>query len=251
MPPEGFTGFVLLAIVYSIVVEHGMRWLLTKHIVTKMKGGWGRFFLIGFLFLVSRVFLPVVIVVYVEGSSLASMGLHRPNSVWVFLAVPIAFLSLIVISLLEDTYRVRYLEKDPEELIRLHTPANYRIELINQLILAGLPEEFLYRGYFVSRLLFGFGAIPSILLSSLYFGLVHNWSIVKGEKVGDKYKVLRTFLGGIVFATMFVHFGLAPCIILHICLNLSYGWISKIALPKLTMKIPDQKKIAIHFRPEL
>ena len=37
MPPEGFTGFVLLAIVYSIVVEHGMRWLLTKHIVTKMK----------------------------------------------------------------------------------------------------------------------------------------------------------------------------------------------------------------------
>lgn len=236
MSLEGLTTFVLVAIVYSIVVEQFVVWLVRKHIIVKIKEGWGRFLLASCLLLTSRVFLPVAIVVYVEQSSLASMGIYLPYSFWVFPAIPVAFFVVTGFSLLEDIYRVKYLNRDPQAIIELHTPANYKIEFVNQLIIAGLPEEFLYRGYFLSRLIIGFDRIFGIFLSSLYFGIAHMWSIVKGKRVGDKYKALRTFIVAIIFAIVFVYFGLIPCIILHICGNLSYGWISKLTLPRLTRK---------------
>ena len=232
MSAEGLTAFVLLAIAYSIIVEQSIALLIRKYIMGKIKG-WSRFLLVGCLLSISRVFVPVAITIYGERFSIASMGLYLPHSFWVLPATLMAFFLTKSLSLLEHAYRVKYLNEDPQAIIKLYTPESYKIEFVSQLIISGLPEEFLYRGYFLSRLITGFGTVPGIILSSLYFGIVHMWSIVKGRKVGDKYKALRTFINGIIYAVVFVYFGLIPCIILHVFGNLSYGWISKRILPRL------------------
>jgi len=229
---ENLMPFVLVAVIYSIVAEQGVVWLVRRHIIGKRRG-WNAFLLVGGAFLSSRVFIPMAIVTWVEGGSLASMGLYFSLSFWVLPVTLGAFMAIKSLGLLGDIYRVKCQGEKPSVIIKLYTPENYKIEFLNQLIIAGLPEEFLYRGYFLSRLVIGFGAIAGTILSSLYFGVVHLWSIVKGKKVGDKYKALRTFLDGIIFAVIFIHFGLIPCIIIHICGNLSYGWISKQVLLKL------------------
>ncbi|MDI6904869.1 MAG: CPBP family intramembrane metalloprotease [Candidatus Bathyarchaeia archaeon] len=229
---EGLTLFVLLAVAYSIIVEQCVVWLVRKYVRGHRKGR-SALLLVGGLFLTSRVFVPVAMVVCAESSSVVSMGLYFPTSFWVLLATLVAFLTMKSFSLLEDIYRVRYLNKDPYTIVKLYTPENYKKEFLSQVIISGLPEEFLYRGYFLSRLIMGFGAIAGIILSSLYFGIVHLWSTVKGKRAGDKYKALRTFLNGIIYATIFIYFGLIPCVILHICGNLSHGWISKLVLLKL------------------
>lgn len=228
---EGLTFLVLFAIAYSIIVEQSAVWVVRKYIRGHRKG-WSAFLFVGGLFLTSRVFVPVAMVVCAESSSVVSMGLYFPTSFWVLPATLVAFLAMKSFSLLEDIYRVKYLNKDPHTIVKLYTPGNYKKEFLSQLITSGLPEEFLYRGYFLSRLIMGFGVIAGIILSSLYFGIVHLWSTVKGKRAGDKYKALRTFLNGIIYAIIFIYFGLIPCVILHICGNLSHGWISKLILLK-------------------
>ena len=225
MQSEGLSTFSLFAIVYSIVVEALIYQAYTK-LVNRIRGRRG-FLLMACLSLTMRVFVPSVLVIYVEGSSPASLGLYLSLSALVFPAIIIAFLVTQSLSVIEDIYRVKYLGEDPWTLIKLYTPRSYKMELVSQLTLSGLPEEFLYRGYFLSRLVMTFGPVLGAVASSIYFGIVHMWSIVRGRQVGDMLKALRTFINGMIYAALFIWFGLIPCIVVHVSGNLSCGWISK------------------------
>ncbi len=175
-----------------------------------------------------------------------SMGIFLPGSVWVFPGIPLGYLALIVFSLLADIYRVKVLGESCQELIERNTTADYKIEFVNQLVIAGLPEEFLYRGYFLSRLIMGFGTLIGVALSSIYFGVSHIRSMVKGEMAGDKYKALTTFAGAIIYATIFINSGLIPCIIVHLSINMSYGWISRLLLPRFVRMQTQTEEQSIH-----
>ena len=85
---------------------------------------------------------------------------------------------------------------------------------IANVLLAPFVEENIYRGYGMTKLLPRFGAIGAILLSSLFFGLLH-WSggfwyiLTTGIIVGIPFAILRQRRGNIL-----VPFGA------HLALNL-------------------------------
>jgi len=74
---------------------------------------------------------------------------------------------------------------------------------IANVILAPFVEENIYRGYGMTKLLPRFGAIGAILLSSLFFGLLH-WSggiwyiLTTAILVGIPFAVLRQWRGSIL-----------------------------------------------------
>ena len=72
-------------------------------------------------------------------------------------------------------------------------------------IRAGVTEEILFRGVFISLMKEKFGYIKSILFSSILFGISH-WDSIFGSTtvLGSINRVISTFCAGIVFGYYFI-----------------------------------------------
>lgn len=98
------------------------------------------------------------------------------------------------------------------------------LQLLHGTLLAGLMEEFLFRG-FLFGLLFrklGWGFIPAGLIGALIFGWAH---LYQGTTVVETLGIfLVTFLGALWFAWLYIEWNnnLWVPIFLHILMNLSW-----------------------------
>jgi membrane protease YdiL (CAAX protease family) len=99
------------------------------------------------------------------------------------------------------------------------------LRLVHQTIVAGLMEEYLFRG-FLFGLLFrksGWGFIPASISGALIFGLGH---IYQGSTFLETMGVFFiTSIGGIWFAWLYIEWNnnLWVPIFLHILMNISWG----------------------------
>jgi membrane protease YdiL (CAAX protease family) len=99
------------------------------------------------------------------------------------------------------------------------------LHLVHQTIVAGLMEEYLFRG-FLFGLLFrklGWGFIPASILGAFIFGLGH---IYQGSTFLETMGVFFiTSIGGVWFAWLYIEWNnnLWVPIFLHILMNLSWG----------------------------
>ncbi len=96
--------------------------------------------------------------------------------------------------------------------------------LIIKVIAAGFFEELFFRG-FLFGVLFrktNFGFIPAVLFGAIYFGVLHLYQSTEIVELLGIF--LITFLGGILFAWVYVewNYNLWTAIFLHMLMNLSW-----------------------------
>lgn len=95
-------------------------------------------------------------------------------------------------------------------------------------IAAALFEELYFRGFLFGQIYryTNWGFLPSVLIGAIIFGLVH---IYQGKELNEIIGIfLITFLGGILYAWVFVEWGynLWIPIFLHLLMNLFWGLFS-------------------------
>lgn len=99
------------------------------------------------------------------------------------------------------------------------------LSLIQKTLLAGVMEEYLFRGFLFGLLFlkFGWGFIPSSLLGALIFGMGH---VYQGNNLAASVGVFMiTGIGAIWFAWLYVEWNnnLWVPICLHVLMNLSWS----------------------------
>lgn len=106
---------------------------------------------------------------------------------------------------------------DPNYLRSIESMFQYPIPLFIRLcIIAPITEEFLTRGYLLNRLKEKYSTITAIVISSLFFAVLHF----------NFFNTLYSFLFGVLFALLYLKTkSLIPCIIVHFIHNLM-GFIS-------------------------
>ena len=115
----------------------------------------------------------------------------------ILVGMPVGFLYIFVLSpLLATVQRVIGDYVPPEQILPSLGAAVIPFFIAN-VVLAPFVEENIYRGYAISRLRQRFGIIGAILLSCLFFGLLH-WA------GGFWYIVLTGIVAGGIFAALFV-----------------------------------------------
>ena len=87
-------------------------------------------------------------------------------------------------------------------------------------LLLVILEEITFRGLWIGLLgLIGVSPIGSILISSGFYGINHiNFG---------KNAPFQKFFTGILLGTLYIIFGLLPCIMAHLCQNLVLAWLGK------------------------
>lgn len=86
-------------------------------------------------------------------------------------------------------------------------------------------EEYLFRGYLMTRLCAWLGEARGLLLNALVFGLAHVIFVVTRFGLGDPYLIagssFQTLLGGLLLGYVFLRSGdILPGSVLHISMNL-------------------------------
>jgi uncharacterized protein len=105
-------------------------------------------------------------------------------------------------------------------------PTLFGVGFVFSVLLAALPEEFLYRGFIQSRLSSGLRSEwAGLLITSIYFGLLHtrgNLSWGYGENLADAFAesiFIQTFMA-LLFGMLYMRTkSLVPGIILHAASN--------------------------------
>ena len=100
--------------------------------------------------------------------------------------------------------------------------------LLITVISAAFFEELYFRGFLFGQIYryTKWGFIPSVIIGAVLFGLVH---LYQGTEIGEIIGIfLITFLGGILYAWVFVewNYNLWVPIFLHLLMNLSWGLFS-------------------------
>jgi|GEM_PF-1398950 len=106
------------------------------------------------------------------------------------------------------------------------TSTSLLMAIVMQLVMVGLPEEILYRGFFMTRLCEWLGKSGGLFCSAVMFGFVHTFSRVLGQGEGYIISALiigfSTFVGGLIFGFQFLKTrSIFPSALTHIVLNLS------------------------------
>lgn len=132
----------------------------------------------------------------------------------ILVGVPVGFLYIFVLSpLLATVQRVIGDYVPPEQILPSLGSAVIPFFIAN-VVLAPFVEENIYRGYAISRLRQRFGITGAILLSCLFFGLLH-WA------GGFWYIVLTGIVAGGIFAALFVwRRNIVVAYTAHLALNL-------------------------------
>jgi membrane protease YdiL (CAAX protease family) len=104
-------------------------------------------------------------------------------------------------------------------------PAINWLALLHKTILAGLMEEYLFRGFLFGLLFLkcGWGFIPSSLLGAVIFGMGH---VYQGHNFAESFGVFMiTGMGALWFAWLYVEWNnnLWVPICLHVLMNISWS----------------------------
>lgn len=94
------------------------------------------------------------------------------------------------------------------------------------MILIGVIEEIIFRGFLFKAIEKNKGITPAILITSITFGIGHILNLVAQPGIDTMLQVMYAIAFGFMFVYMFYKSGsLYPCIILHSIINLTskYG----------------------------
>lgn len=146
--------------------------------------------------------IPLLFLMFIRKYSLKSLGLSRNNIKQNIFASVITFIGIIIVGLLIDTLIFGY------DIIIFFIQIPFR--LFYTLLIAALPEEFVYRAVIQTRVSNHFNSkIRGILITSILFSLTH----IIGPFISSNFQlgllpilILRTLvmqtIGGIVFGIM-------------------------------------------------
>jgi membrane protease YdiL (CAAX protease family) len=138
---------------------------------------------------------PLLIVKFVERRPITSLGLQfsSPSRVilWGLVAFVLASISLVG----EIGYRVYV--RGENLLLATPTVSKWPLEILQQLLWIGFPEEIVNRGYLLTRLRESWGTTPALLISAVLFGVAHL-------ALGDLPKAIQAGLTGLIFGWVFL-----------------------------------------------
>lgn len=128
------------------------------------------FFILGATY-VLLVWCPPLIVKFVERRPIASLGLQLGSPLRVVLWAFGAFALAHILKIPEIMYRVSFLGETLESAAPL--VSNYPLEILQQLLWVGFPEEIVFRGYLLTRFRESWGTTVALFLSAFLFGIGH------------------------------------------------------------------------------
>jgi membrane protease YdiL (CAAX protease family) len=137
----------------------------------------------------------LLIVKFVERRPLVSLGFQWGSPLRTMLwAVGVFFLNAVLL-IIEIWYRLSFGGESIESVAR--PIPNMMIELIEQLVWIGLPEEFVNRGYLLTRLRESWGTRAALFVSSFLFGASHL-------ALRDPTKAIQAGLSGLIYGIAFL-----------------------------------------------
>ena len=165
---------------------------------------------------------PLLIVKLIERRPMASLGLQFMSPLRVILLGLVAFVSSTLLFIGEIGYRVYFRRED----LLLATPivSNWLLEILQQLLWIGFPEEIVHRGYLLTRLRESWGTVPALFVSAALFGVGHL-------ALEDLPRAIQAGLAGLIFGWVFLKTeSVYTSSLAHILGNLFGGRIGRIIL---------------------
>ena len=165
---------------------------------------------------------PLPIVRFIEHRPIGSLG-FREGSLPQIIPWGLGAFVLIVVFLTVETWFRISLHGEPLEPATL-VVSDLLIEILEQLLWIGFPEEIAHRGYFLARLSESWGAPPALFISAFLFGVGHL-------ALGDPPRAIQAGVSGLVYGILFLKTDsvFAPAIV-HILINLFGGAIVHVVL---------------------
>jgi membrane protease YdiL (CAAX protease family) len=165
---------------------------------------------------------PLPVVKFVEHRPIGSLGLRKVSLPQIIPWGLGAFLLIVVFLTVEAWFRISFHGErlKPATLV----VSILLIEILEQLLWIGFPEEVAHRGYFLSRLRESWGTLPALFISAFLFGVGHL-------ALGDLPRAIQAGVSGLVYGIVFLKTDsvLAPAIV-HILINLFGGAIVHMVL---------------------
>jgi membrane protease YdiL (CAAX protease family) len=152
--------------------------------------------------------IPFLMALRVEGNTPASLGLvfDRERTPNYLVGILTGFALLTVLLGLEHYARIHIAYEAPGSVLAF--PGGLASQFLVQLMGIGLPEEFFFRGYLLTRFKGWLGDRRGLLLNSLLFGLGHLVSRLTQHGLGYAPSALfiglQTFLGGLILGYLYL-----------------------------------------------
>ena len=158
---------------------------------------------------------PLPIVRFIEHRSIGSLGFRGGSLLQIIPWGFGAFVLIVVFLTVETWFRISF-HGEPLEPATL-VVSNLLIEILEQLLWIGFPEEIAHRGYLLARLRESWGALPALFISAFLFGVGHL-------ALGDLPRAIQAGISGLVYGIVFLRTDsiFAPAIV-HILVNLFGG----------------------------
>jgi membrane protease YdiL (CAAX protease family) len=181
----------------------------------------GLFYTLGAAY-VLLLWSPLPIVRFIEHRPIDSLGFQRILLRQIIPWGPGAFVLIVVFLTVETWFRVSF-HGEPLEPATL-VVSDLLIEVLEQLLWIGFPEEIAHRGYFLTRLRESWGTFPALFISAFLFGVGHL-------ALGDLPRAVQAGVSGLVYGTVFLKTDsvFAPAIV-HVLINLFGGAIVHVVL---------------------
>ena len=155
---------------------------------------------------------PQLIVKFVEHRPIGSLGFRVGSLAQIIPWGLGAFVLIVVFLIIETWFRVTFHGEPLEPTTPL--VSKLPIEILEQLLWIGLPEEIAHRGYFLTRLRESWGTLPALVISAFLFGVGHL-------ALGDLPRAIQAGVSGLVYGTVLLKTDsvFAPAVV-HILINL-------------------------------
>jgi membrane protease YdiL (CAAX protease family) len=167
---------------------------------------------------------PLLIVKFVERRPMASLGLQFSSPLQVILWGLVAFVLSTLLLMGEIGYRIHFRGED----LLLATPivSNWLLEILQQFLWIGFPEEIVHRGYLLTRLKESWGSTPALFVSAALFGVGHL-------ALEDLPTAIQAGLAGLIFGWVFLKTkSVYTSSLAHILGNLFGGTVVRIILSR-------------------
>jgi membrane protease YdiL (CAAX protease family) len=165
---------------------------------------------------------PPLIVKFIEHRPIGSLGFRVGSLAQVIPWGLGAFVLMVAFLTIETWFRVTFHGESLEPTTPL--VSKLPIEILEQLVWIGLPEEIAHRGYFLTRLRESWGTLPALVISAFLFGVGHL-------ALGDLPRAIQAGVSGLVYGTVLLETDsvFVPAVV-HILINLFGGTIVRVVL---------------------
>lgn len=164
----------------------------------------------------------LIVVCMVEKRSLLTLGLSVQNweKTWVATVLASVFALLVNYGLAKFWKKLGHLRIEGDSLnfagntmpYSIITPSIIYKYLHTQFLYVALPEEIMYRGFLLSRLMLSWNPAIAIFVSTGFFIFAH---------IDRPLMALQVFIFGVIFGIAFYYSGnIYPCFVAHAVLNL-------------------------------